>query len=157
MWLWRTWGYLISYGERCGGTRLIPSDRLEREGMFCPIVLVTVSLHFIVSISLIWLFSEKKKKTLSIFNIKLKILRIHFTITIGVESYASTIKNNPNYIYIYIYTSVGVQPNSEKINIDFVYEIVNFSSLNLVILKKKSKNTTKYHNIFIISSFSGSE
>ena len=89
----------------------------------------------------------------------MKILRIHFTITIGVESYASTIKNNPNYIYIYIYiyTSVGVQPNSEKINIDFGYEIVNFSSPNLVILKKKSKNTTKYHNIFIISSFSGSE
>ena len=100
---------------------------------------------------------KKKKKPLSIFNIKLKILRIHFTITIGVESYASTIKKKIPIIYIYIYTSVGVQPNSEKINIDFVYEIVNFSSPNLVILKKKSKNTTKYHNIFIISSFSGSE
>ena len=38
-----------------------------------------------------------------------------------------------------------------------VYEIVNFGSPNLTILKKKSKNTTKYHNIFTISSFLGSE
>ena len=48
-------------------------------------------------------------------------------------------------------------PSSEKINIDFVCEIVNFDSPNLTILKKKSKNTTKYHNIFTISSFLGSE
>ena len=47
--------------------------------------------------------------------------------------------------------------SSEKINIDFVCEIVNFGSLNLIILKKKSKNTIKYHNIFTISSFLGSE
>ena len=45
--------------------------------------------------------------------------------------------------------------NSEKININFVCEIVNFGSLNLIILKKKSKNTKKYHNIFTISSFLG--
>ena len=30
---------------------------------------------------------------------------------------------------------------------------MNFGSLNLIILKKKFKNTTKYHNIFTISSF----
>ena len=47
--------------------------------------------------------------------------------------------------------------SSEKINIDFVCKIVNFGSLNFIILKKKSKNTTKYHNIFTISSFLGSE
>ena len=47
--------------------------------------------------------------------------------------------------------------NSEKININFVWEIVNFGSFNLIILKKKFKNTTKYHNIFTISSFLGSE
>ena len=44
--------------------------------------------------------------------------------------------------------------NNEKISIDFMYEIMNFNSPNLIILKKKSKNTTKYHNIFTISSFS---
>ena len=43
------------------------------------------------------------------------------------------------YIYIYIYTA----SNSEKINIDFVCKIVNFGSPNLIILKKKFKNTTK--------------
>ena len=48
-------------------------------------------------------------------------------------------------------------PSSEKINIDFVCETVNFCSPNLIILKKKSKNTTKYHNIFTISLFLGSE
>ena len=48
--------------------------------------------------------------------------------------------------------------SSEKINIDFVCEIVNFGSPNLIILKKrKSKSTTKYHNILTISSFLGSE
>ena len=47
--------------------------------------------------------------------------------------------------------------NNEKISIDFMYEIMNFNSPNLIILKKKSKNTTKYHNIFTISSFLGSE
>ena len=46
---------------------------------------------------------------------------------------------------------------SEKINIDFVCKIVNFGLLNFIILKKKSKNTTKYYNIFTISSFLGSE
>ena len=34
-----------------------------------------------------------------------------------------------------------------------VCEIVNFGSPNLIILKKKSKNITKYHNIFTIPSF----
>ena len=48
-------------------------------------------------------------------------------------------------------------PSSEKINIDFVCETVNFGSPNLTILKKKFKNTTKFHNIFTISSFLGSE
>ena len=38
-----------------------------------------------------------------------------------------------------------------------VCETVIFGSPNLTILKKKSKNTTKYHNIFTISSFLGSE
>ena len=38
-----------------------------------------------------------------------------------------------------------------------VYETVNFGSTNLTILKKKSKNTTKYYNIFTISSFLGFE
>ena len=47
--------------------------------------------------------------------------------------------------------------SSEKINIDFVCEIVNFVSPNLIILKKKSKNAIKNHNIFTISSFLGSE
>ena len=62
-----------------------------------------------------------------------------------------------------LYASIGCTckahavSTSEKINIDFVGKIVNFGSLNLIILKKKSKNTTKYHNIFIISSFLGSE
>ena len=32
-------------------------------------------------------------------------------------------------------------------------ETVNFGSPNLTILKKKSKNTTKYYNIFTIPSF----
>ena len=50
-----------------------------------------------------------------------------------------------------------VASNNEKINIDFVCEIVNFDLPNLIILKKKYKNTTKYHNIFTISSFLGSE
>ena len=38
-----------------------------------------------------------------------------------------------------------------------VRETVNFGSPNLTILKNKSKNTTKYHNIFTIPSFLGSE
>ena len=38
-----------------------------------------------------------------------------------------------------------------------VCEIVIFGSPNLTILKKKSKNTTKYHNIFTIHSFLGFE
>ena len=38
-----------------------------------------------------------------------------------------------------------------------VCETVNFGSLNLTILKKKFKNTTKYYNIFTIPSFLGSE
>ena len=50
-----------------------------------------------------------------------------------------------------------VLPNNEKININFVCEIVNFDSSNLIILKKKFKNTIKYHNIFIISSILRSE
>ena len=36
-------------------------------------------------------------------------------------------------------------------------ETVNFGSPNLTILKKMSKNTTKYHNMFTIPSFLGSE
>ena len=48
-------------------------------------------------------------------------------------------------------------PSCEKININFVCEIVNFDSPNLIILKNMFKNTTKYHNIFTISSFLGSE
>ena len=47
--------------------------------------------------------------------------------------------------------------SSEKINIDFVCEVVNFGSSNLIILKRKFKNTIKYHNIFTISSFLESE
>ena len=43
--------------------------------------------------------------------------------------------------------------SSEKINIDFVCEIVNFGSPNLIILKKKVKEYNKisqyFHNIFI--------
>ena len=52
---------------------------------------------------------------------------------------------------LFIYTSIGSTCTSsiEKINRDFEYEIVNFGSPNLIILKKKSKNTIKYHNIFI--------
>ena len=38
-----------------------------------------------------------------------------------------------------------------------VCETVNFGSLNLTILKKKFKNTTKYYNIFTIPSFLGSK
>ena len=38
-----------------------------------------------------------------------------------------------------------------------VCETVNFGSLNWTILKKKSKNITKYHNIFTIPSFLGFE
>ena len=38
-----------------------------------------------------------------------------------------------------------------------VCETVNFGSPNLTILKKKSKSTTKYHNVFTIPSFLGSE
>ena len=65
---------------------------------------------------------------------------------------------------MFIYTSIGCMCkaraaySSEKININFVCEIMNFGSPNLIILKKKrSKNTTKYHNIITISSFLGSE
>ena len=36
-------------------------------------------------------------------------------------------------------------------------ETMNFGSSNLTILKKKSKNTTKYYKIFTIPSFFGSE
>ena len=36
-----------------------------------------------------------------------------------------------------------------------VCETVNFGSPNLTILKKKSKNSTEYHNIFTIPSFLG--
>ena len=64
----------------------------------------------------------------------------------------------------FIVTSIGctckarAASSGEKINIDFVCEIMNFGSPNLIILKKKkSKNTTKYHNIFTISSFLGFE
>ena len=60
------------------------------------------------------------------------------------------------FLYILVFATRAA-PNSEKINIDFVCETVNFGSLNLTILKKKSKNTTKYHNIFTISSFLESE
>ena len=52
---------------------------------------------------------------------------------------------------------LALAASSEKINIDFVCEIMNFGSLNLIILNKKSKNITKYHNIFTISSFLKSE
>ena len=38
-----------------------------------------------------------------------------------------------------------------------VCETVNFGSLNLTILKKKFKNTTKYYNMFTILSFLGSK
>ena len=38
-----------------------------------------------------------------------------------------------------------------------VCETVNFGLPNLTILKKKSKNTTKYYNIFTIPSFLGFE
>ena len=38
-----------------------------------------------------------------------------------------------------------------------VCETMIFGSPNLTILKKKSKNTTKYHNIFTIPSFLGSK
>ena len=38
-----------------------------------------------------------------------------------------------------------------------VCETVNFGSPNLTILKQKSKNITKYHNIFTIPSFLGFE
>ena len=38
-----------------------------------------------------------------------------------------------------------------------VHETMNFGSLNLTKLKKKSKNTTKYHNIFTIPLFLGSD
>ena len=38
-----------------------------------------------------------------------------------------------------------------------VCETVNFGSPNLTILKKKSKNTIKYHSIFTIPSFLGFE
>ena len=69
----------------------------------------------------------------------------------------------PAYINISYITSVGctckarAAPSSEKINTNFVCEIVNFGSLNLIILKKKFKNTTKYYNIFTISLFLGFE
>ena len=38
-----------------------------------------------------------------------------------------------------------------------VCETMIFGSPNFTILKNKSKNTTKYHNIFTIASFLGSE
>ena len=38
-----------------------------------------------------------------------------------------------------------------------VCETINFGSPNFTILKKKSKSITKYHNIFTIPSFLGSE
>ena len=62
-----------------------------------------------------------------------------------------------------LYASIGCTckaravSTSKKINIDFVDEIVNFDSLNLIILKKKFKNTIKYYNIFTKSLFLGSE
>ena len=52
----------------------------------------------------------------------------------------------------YKFTSLPARAasSSEKINIDFVCEIVNFGSLNLIILKKKSNNTKK---IIIFSQY----
>ena len=67
------------------------------------------------------------------------------------------------FLILFITTSVGCTckargaPSGEKINVDFVCETENFGSSNLTILKKNSKNTTKYHKIFTISSFLGSE
>ena len=58
----------------------------------------------------------------------------------------------------FIVTSIGctckarAASSGEKINIDFVCEIMNFGSPNLIILKKKSKNITKYHNIFTVGT-----
>ena len=46
-------------------------------------------------------------------------------------------------------------PSSEKINIDFVCETVNFYSLNLIILKKKSG--IRIQQNITISSFLGFE
>ena len=59
--------------------------------------------------------------------------------------------------FIYTLALAAHASSSEKINIDFAYEILNFGSSNLIILKKKSKNTIKHHNIFTISLFLGSE
>ena len=71
-------------------------------------------------------------------------------------------KHNIVLFILFICTSIGctckarAAPVVRKL-IYIVCETVNFGSPNLTILKKKFKNTTKFHNIFTISSFLGSE
>ena len=80
-----------------------------------------------------------------------------------VGIYKKLTSKHASELFNFLNTSIGwtckarAASSSEKINIDFVCEIVNFGSPNLIILKKKSKNTTKYHNIFTISLFLGFE
>ena len=49
------------------------------------------------------------------------------------------------------------QTNKQNENTRKLCVTLIFGSPNLTILKKKSKNTIKYHNIFSIPSFLGSE
>ena len=93
---------------------------------------------------------KKKKKRISLTKILLPLQCLHKTNTLSAQ-YQITVVELP----LFIYTSIGCMCKAraassiEKINIDFEYEIVNFGLPNLIILKKKSKNTIKYHNIFI--------
>ena len=75
---------------------------------------------------------------------------------VSINSLFLAHKSLENYVNTYRIILL-LAARSEKVNIDFVCETVNFGSLNLTILKKKSKNTTKYHNIFTISLFLGSK
>ena len=98
---------------------------------------------------------QKKKKCLTKALLLLQCLYSANTLNAQRQSIVAA-------LLLFICTSVGwtckaCAAPSEKININFVCKIVNFSSPNLIILKRKFKNTTKYHNIFTISSFLGSE
>ena len=49
-----------------------------------------------------------------------------------------------------MYKKIRTKSQPKKI----VCEIINFGSSNLIKLKKKSRNTIKGHNIFLVSLFS---
>ena len=75
---------------------------------------------------------KEKKKAMCLTKILLPLQCLHNANTLSAQ-YQITVVALP----LFIYTSIGSTCTSsiEKINIDFEYEIVNFGSPNLIILK----------------------